>query len=73
MKLTVTEVSLHPQNESPIFGETVTRLRLADEGGGMFVSILQYQQETRNEIRLGFDEVAELVKAVDFLKQGVLE
>jgi hypothetical protein len=39
----------------------------------MFVSILQYQQETLNEIRLGFDEVAELVKAVDFLKQGVLE
>jgi len=73
MKMTVTEVSLHPQNESPIFGETVTRVRLADEGAGMFVSVLQYQQETLNEIRLGFDEVAELVKAVNFLKQGAAE
>jgi hypothetical protein len=39
MKLTVTEIVLHKEEESPIFGEIVTNVKLDDDGAGLFIKI----------------------------------
>lgn len=70
MKLTITEISVHPVTVNPIFGERVTRICLADEGGGPFVKIIQDTGMGIQEIRVDFDEVEYIVKAIEKLKEG---
>lgn len=70
MKLTVMEISIHPDNENPVFGERAVQVRLDDEAGGPFVKIIQSTDEGIQEIRLDFDEVEHIVKAIEMLKAG---
>jgi hypothetical protein len=65
MKLTITEISIHKKSDSPIFGELNTKVKLADEGGGMFVKISQDSDDGYSEIRFGFDEL-------DYLNEAIL-
>ena len=67
MKLTITEIAIHPENRNPIFDEATTKIRLDDAGGGMFVKIIQDD----GEIELDFSEVEFLVSAVNKLKKEV--
>lgn len=71
MKLTVTEISVHPSTESPIFGELVTRVRLDDEGAGYFVRIAQDRGQA--SVWLDFDELEYVIQAVNMLKKGISE
>lgn len=71
MKMTITEISVHPKDHCPILGELVTKITLDDEGGGPFVRVTQYINEDCNSIRLDFNEVDYLVKAINALKAGV--
>lgn len=70
MKLTVTEITLHKEDESPIFGETVTHVRLDDEGGGTFIKITQHNDTEMGELRIDFNEVEYIFKAIEMLKAG---
>lgn len=70
MKLTVTEIAVHKENESPIFGDIVTHVKLDDEGGGEFVKVIQYHDTQMNEIRLDFNEIEFILKAIEMLKEG---
>lgn len=70
MELTVTEISVHSKTENPIFGETVTRVKLDDEGGGMFVKLIQHTDEGVQEIRLDFTDIPAIMKAIEMLKTG---
>jgi hypothetical protein len=70
MKLTVTELAIHKEDESPIFGDMVTHVKLDDEGGGAFIKITQECESQLNEIRLDFTEVEYLIKAIEMLKEG---
>jgi hypothetical protein len=65
MKLTITEVAVHFEGESPIFGELTTIVKLEDEGAGYFLTIGQYD----HIIRLGLEEFDTLIKAVALIKQ----
>lgn len=71
MKMTMTEICIHPDDQCPILGELVTKVTVDYEGGGPFVRITQCTDEGSNSIRLDFHEVAYLVKAVNALKAGV--
>jgi len=71
MKLTVTEISIHKEDESPIFGDIATHVKLDDEGGGVFIKIVQHDDTKMNEIRLDFNEVEYLVKAIEMLKKNL--
>jgi hypothetical protein len=73
MKLTVTEITVHREDESPVFGELVTHVKLDDEGGGAFVKLIQFNNIQMNEVRFGFNEFEYLVQAVNALKAGVKE
>jgi hypothetical protein len=70
MKLTVTEISIHSKDESPIFGELATKVSLNDEGNGPFVCIKQETNHT-NEIRLDFDDIPQILKAIEMLREGL--
>lgn len=73
MKLTVTEIAVHKEGESPIFGDIVTHVKLDDEGGGAFIKIMQSTDTQMNEIRLDFNEVEYILKAIEMLKAGDYE
>jgi hypothetical protein len=73
MKLTVTEISIHPEHENPIFGNEVTKVQLADEGAGYFFTISQSTEAGLNEIRMDFKELDYLVAAIRQLKRGDIE
>jgi hypothetical protein len=69
MKLTVTEIAVHKEDESPIFGEIVTHVKLDDEGAGTFIRLIQHNDTQVNEIRLDFNEIEYILKAIDILKE----
>ena len=70
MKLTVTEIAVHKEAESPIFGDLVTHVKLDDEGAGVFIKITQHNDCQMNEIRLDFIEIEYILKAIEMLKEG---
>ena len=70
MKLTVTEIAVHKEDESPIFGDIVTHVKLDDEGAGTFIKIVQHNDAQTNEIRLDFNEIEYILKAIEMLKAG---
>ena len=61
--ITTTTVSIHEKGSSPVFGDGCTHVRLADEGGGPFVEIEQFD-DGAGKIRLNPSEVPELFKAI---------
>ena len=68
MKLTVTEIAVHKEDESPIFGDIVTHVKLDDEGGGTFIKITQHNHIKMDEIRFNFNEIEHILKAIEMLK-----
>lgn len=67
MKLTVTEISMHPEGQSPVFSELATKIRLADDGGGTFIILSQDTDDGVSSIRLDFNEIESLVNAINML------
>lgn len=70
MKLTVTEIAVHKENESPVVGDLVTYVKLDDEGGGEFIRIIQHNDTECNEIRLDFGEIEYIMKAIEMVKEA---
>lgn len=74
MKMTITEVSVHPEDENPVFGRDTTRVRLDDEGGGAFVKLIQENEiGDMNVVRLDFKELETIVKAIRLLEAEVAD
>ena len=73
MKLTVTEIAVHKKDESPIFSDIVTHVKLDDEGAGTFIKLVQHDHNQTNVIRLDFNEIEFIVKAIEMLKEGSVE
>jgi hypothetical protein len=74
MKMTITEVAVHPEDESPVFGRLRTLIRLDDEGGGAFVKLIQEDDFGKlNEVRFDFKELEAIIEAVKLLEMGVIE
>jgi len=69
MNLTVTEIAIHPETSNPVHGEMVTKVRLDDEGAGMFFKIIQDDGKFVHEVRMDFEELKFLVEAVNMLKK----
>lgn len=73
MKLTVTEITMHPEGQSAVYSELATKIRLADDGAGTFVCITQDTNEGVASIRLDFKEIDALVRAIAMLKDCIEE
>lgn len=64
MKTTITEISLHFEEESPVFGDSTIHVRLEDDGGGYFITI----EESSSIVRLDFDAFDKLIEVVNILR-----
>lgn len=66
LKMTPIAVSIHRENEHPLFGEGVIHLKLEDEAGGFFFTVSQEE----GSMRIDCDEIKQLVIAAKFLLDG---
>lgn len=68
MQLTITEISVHSEKDHPIFGDLVTHVKLDDEGGGLFIKLIQHTDDSTDVIRIDFNELPHIVKAINILQ-----
>lgn len=69
---TITQISVGTQTENPVFGECI-RIKLEDEGGGMFLVFEQdCDDDRKHQVRIGFDEWDNITQAVLTLKNQAL-
>lgn len=77
MTAVTTEMTIFPANDRhKMLSDDAVIIRVLDEGGGCFLSLTQYGEQT-NTIRLNFSEWDELVDAVRYIRaqyemQGLL-
>ena len=72
MKMTITEIAVHPEDESPVFGRLTTKIRIDDEGGGAFVKLVQEDDAGKlNEVRFDFNELGAIIESIKLLEAGV--
>jgi outer membrane autotransporter protein len=64
---TVTAVAIHNRGDSPVFGESVTTVRLEDEAAGPFLLVEQSQDAGLMQLRLDLDELCEITDAARWL------
>lgn len=62
-KSTITEITVHDDSRNCLTDFEATVIKLADEGGGAYITITQGE----NEIRLDFDELPLVNEAIDRL------
>jgi len=62
---TTTEVTVHREGESPVFGESAVKVRIDDEGGGAFIVLEQMGSDAPGARRVMIDaeELDLIVKA----------
>lgn len=72
--ITATELTVHRRSISPVFGVGIVHVRLDDEGGGTFITLKQMgdglPEDGYNTIKIDFEEIEHIVKAVKMLKDG---
>jgi hypothetical protein len=70
-KQTTLSVSVHLENESPIFGENAVSVKLTDEAGGIFLELTNHENDS--EFRVDYEQWVELNKAVTGLMKQKCE
>lgn len=68
---TVLKVAVHLARENPVFGEHNTEIIVEDDAAGPFFILRQHHEDQigTQEIRLDFEELDEIFKACDVLRQ----
>ena len=69
--ITPVTVAVHPVGENPVFSEQAVHVSISDDGGGPFLTLMQYDSTMVGEIKVGFDGFDALVDAVTLLKAGM--
>lgn len=67
---TITSISIHRKGDHPLFGESVTKIELEDDAGGIFFTIKQDPNDfgPGGILRFDFDEVQKLIQVIDTLR-----
>lgn len=61
---TITAISIHHEGDSPIFGKSVTTVRLEDEAGGAFIVLDQNHEDGGAKVFIeDMDELLQVVEA----------
>jgi hypothetical protein len=66
-KTTVVAIAVHRDNESPIYGEGTTTVRLDDEGSGPFLVLSQGTDEGTQTLRMDQSEIRIVMEAAERL------
>lgn len=70
MKTTITEITVHSEKESPVFGENTITIRLDDDGGGTYLKFLQESEYNVNVLKIDFSDIPTIMNAIEMLKGG---
>lgn len=74
LQTTITAIAVHMPDESPIFGERTTTIRLDDEGGGPFIVIEQLTDTQPGVVKPDPDELTLVMRtARRLLRQGSID
>ena len=57
------------EDDNPLFGNSVTTVRIDDAGGGPYIVVEQCTDDNRGKIILDFDEIETLYKMLNMLKE----
>lgn len=68
MMNTITQITLHQENDNPIYGESVLTISINDENTGPFLMLTSYREDTPSIIELDFDDIDKIVEAVKILR-----
>lgn len=60
---TTTEISIHHTGDNPIYGESVIRVRIVDEGAGPFIEI----EQEGSKIQVEVADLTEITEAARWL------
>lgn len=72
MEFTTLVISVHEKDDNPVFGQSATHVSLEDEGAGYYIKLTQYTDNPESEtIKLNFEEVDDIVEAIDMLKDQI--
>jgi len=55
------EVSIHRVGENPIFGHSVTKIRIQDEAGGPFIVLTQCFEDSEGKLSFDLDELEQVL------------
>lgn len=67
VQTTINAIAIHRVGDSPIFGESITIVRLDDEGGGPFIVIEQFTDTQHSVVKLDPDELPAVMRAASRL------
>ena len=76
-ELLISKVTISPctLEGNPVFGEGVTYAQLQDEGGGLFIEIIQeasdFNNGNTNVIRLDTDDALKLIQGIKLLVKSI--
>lgn len=70
---TVTEITIHAQNESPVYSATRTIIRMDDEGAGPYLRIEQPESVADGAITLTREELHDVCAAAEVLLMQVAD
>lgn len=70
---TVTEITIHVQNESPVYSATRTVIRMDDEGAGPYLRIEQPESVADGAITLTREELHDVCAAAEVLLMQVAD
>ena len=63
-KILITELSVYPETDNPIFGEGITKISLEDDGAGIYVTISQPNNVHAGVVSFNPDEVVAVFDAI---------
>lgn len=56
-KSTIIRISIHPENQNPIFSEQATHVCIEDESGGPFIELRQERDDDDKCVRVDMEEL----------------
>lgn len=68
---TITSVSIHSDEDNPVFGNSAIHIKIEDEAAGAYLVISQCSDENQGHVTVDFEQFEEMIKAVDLLKRQV--
>lgn len=71
-KQLITSINVYHEKENPIFGETVTKITLDDESGGIYFTLTQYPDQGEQIVKFDFKEWLKICESVKVLEKEAL-
>lgn len=73
VKSIVTQVNIYRDGDNPIFGESVISVSICDDAAGPYLQIYQTIDDEDQSLKIGFEELDELISVCNMLKEKCID